>query len=262
MVALMQRVGSLWWKGFYPYFTRRADDDMLFFNWAYEEEPPMGIPLSDEDEKHRYPIQLYHATAAQGELSGKRVLEVGCGHGGGASYLARTFGPASYQGLDRNRTGIRFCRRRHHGVPRLSFTPGDAEALPFAEGSFDVVMNVESSHCYPHFDRFLSEVSRVLAPKGSLLYTDFRKRAECGDWEADLAAAPGLQIASWRDISDDVARGMGLNSRYLSAVSENLSPIPFLRSRMRKGAPAEGSWHQTGLRDGDASYRLYHLVRS
>lgn len=55
----------------------------------------MSLPLDAADERNRYCIQLYHRTAAQADLSGRRVLEVGCGNGGGASYLTRTMRPAS-----------------------------------------------------------------------------------------------------------------------------------------------------------------------
>jgi 2-polyprenyl-3-methyl-5-hydroxy-6-metoxy-1,4-benzoquinol methylase len=93
----------------FPYLTRRrAAADMLFINWGYEEDPPMAIPLEASDEPNRYPIQFYHAVATQVDLSGKRVLEVSCGHGGGASYLMRTLHPASYTGLDLNREGTTY----------------------------------------------------------------------------------------------------------------------------------------------------------
>ncbi len=82
-------------------------DDWLFFNYGYEEDPPMGIPLDEADEPHRYFIQLYHRTATQVDLAGKKVLECSCGHGGGASYLVRTAHPASYPGLDLNPAGHR-----------------------------------------------------------------------------------------------------------------------------------------------------------
>ena len=62
----------------------------------------MALPLAESDEPNRYSIQLYHRVAAQVDLTGKRVLEVSCGHGGGASYVMRTLGPASYTGLDLN----------------------------------------------------------------------------------------------------------------------------------------------------------------
>ena len=53
---------------------------------------------------------------------------------------------------------------------------GDAQNLPFPDESFDAVINVEASHIYPNFERFLGEVARVLRPGGHFLYADFRNR--------------------------------------------------------------------------------------
>ena len=159
---------------FYRYVTRRLGaDDVLFLNYGYEEDPPMALPLAASDEPNRFSIQLYHRTATQVDLNGKRVLEVSCGHGGGASYLMRTLRPASYTGLDLNPAGIDFCRKRHN-LPGLDFVHGDAENLPFPDQSFDAVINVEASHLYPRFPRFLAEVARVLRPGGHFLYADVR----------------------------------------------------------------------------------------
>ncbi len=135
----------------------------------------MALPLAASDEPNRFGIQLYHRVATQADLNGKQVLEVSCGHGGGASYLVRTLHPASYTGLDFNADGIAFCRKRHK-LPGLDFVHGDAESLPFADQSFDAVINVEASHAYPRFPRFLAEVVRVLRPGGHFLYADFRDR--------------------------------------------------------------------------------------
>src|SRR5882762_6007781 len=136
-------------KHFYRIQTRLvAAEDVVFLNIGYEEDPPMALPLAESDEPNRFHIQLYYRTATQVDLSGKRVLEVSCGHGGGASYLVRTLRPASYTGLDLNRAGIDFCQKRHN-LPGLDFVQGDAENLPFPDQSFDAVINIEASHLYP-----------------------------------------------------------------------------------------------------------------
>lgn len=241
----------------YAYIARHADDDVLFMNWAYEEDPPMGIRLELSDEAHRYPIQLYHATATQnGDLAGKQVLEVGCGQGGGASYLTRALKPESYIGLDLNATGIEFCRRRHQ-VPGLDFIQGDAEQLPYPSESFDAVINVESSHFYPHFDRFLSEVSRVLRQGGAFLYTDVRQWFQCDQWEADLKAA-GMRMVSGREINTEVLRGMELNTPQWEAVWDRMVP-GFLKPV--GNAPAKGTQIYRDIESGKQSYRMYCFTK-
>ncbi len=51
---------------------------------------------------------------------------------------------------------------------------GDALNLPFDVSTFDIIINVEASHCYPDQARFFSEVSRILKKDGVFLYADFR----------------------------------------------------------------------------------------
>ena len=84
---------------------------------------------------------------------------------------------------------------------------GNAEKLPFADQSFDAVINVEASHCYPRFPRFLDEVARVLRPGGHFLYADVRRRKEIATWEEQLRDAP-LRLESETVINEQVARGV------------------------------------------------------
>ena len=107
---------------------------------------------------------------------GKTVLEVGSGRGGGAAFVAKYLRPKSMIGIDYADRSVRFCRRAYE-LPNLSFAPGDAEHMPFDDASFDVVLNVESSHCYPDMARFVAEAARVLRPAGRLLFADMRHRS-------------------------------------------------------------------------------------
>ena len=242
-------------KYWYPFLTRRWDaEDVLLLNYGYEEDPPMGVPLAASDERNRYGIQLYHRTATQADLSDKQVLEVSCGHGGGASYVVRTLRPASYTGLDLNADAIAFCRKRH-SLPGLDFVRGDAESLPFADESFDAVINVEASHGYPNFPRFLAEVARVLRPGGHFLYADFRARDGIPEWEAALADAP-MRLLSERVINAEVLRGLDkLAPRYLELVGHHLPT--FLRPFGRLFVGAPGSLMYRELQRGRLSYRMY-----
>jgi cytochrome P450/SAM-dependent methyltransferase len=246
-------------KYWYPFLSRRwGAEDVLLINYGYEEDPPMGLPLDATDEPHRFSVQLYHRVATQAELTGKKVLDVSCGHGGGSSYVVRTLGPASYTGLDINPDGIAFCKKRHN-LPGLDFVHGDAQNLPFDDQTFDAVINVEASHGYPDFPRFLAEVERVLRPGGHFLYTDFRGKDEFAEWDEALANSP-LRMVSERVINPEVLRGLEGNSpRYLDLVGRRL-PV-YMRPFGRLFAGVPGSLMYRELERGGLSYRMYCFTK-
>lgn len=243
------------WRMWYPFLTRRLRGaDLVFLNYAFETDPPAGLPLSAEDEPDRGCIQLYHHVASQVELAGKEVLEVSCGHGGGASWITRAMKPRRYVGLELNPAGIAFCRSRHQ-VQGLKFVQGDAQNLPFGEGEFDAVINVEASHCYPDFGGFLAEVARVLRPGGHFLYTDFRFTDQLAEWDAAIANAP-LDMVQARDISAEVLRGMTANAeRHHELLVQRLPR--FLHSLGRDFAGIPGARVHQALVRGDLVYRSW-----
>jgi ubiquinone/menaquinone biosynthesis C-methylase UbiE len=249
------RIRKAVWQLWYPFLTRRLHgEEVLFLNYAYEENPVMNIPLAPGDEPNRACIQLYHHVATQVELRGKNVLEVSCGHGGGASYLARTFQPKNYTALDLNPAGISFCKERHR-VDGLNFVQADAENLLFTSDTFDAAINVEASHCYPNFPKFLAEVARVLRPGGHFLYADFRFRDQLAGWEKAIAAAP-LKMVRAQNINAEVLRGMNRNSaRSQDLVVRHLPK--FLHALGRDFAGTKGSRIHQALDSGELSYRSY-----
>jgi ubiquinone/menaquinone biosynthesis C-methylase UbiE len=247
------------WRAWYPFLTRRLRGEGVFFlNYAFEEDPPMGITLSPAEEPNRACVQLYHHVASQTSLDGKDVLEVSCGHGGGAAYVARNFRPRSYTALDLNPAAIQFCRE-HHRVDGLAFQPGDAEHLPFPANTFDAVINVEASHCYPNFPGFLAEVARVLRPGAHFLYADFRFSENSAEWEQALAACP-LKTERTRTINAEVLRGMDRNSaRSLELIARHLPK--FLHGLGRDFAGVRGSRIYNALVNGKLTYRSYCLAK-
>jgi ubiquinone/menaquinone biosynthesis C-methylase UbiE len=243
------------WKLWYPFLTRRLQgEEVIFLNYAFETDPPLGLALASEDEPNRACIQLYHHVGTQVDFRGKEVLEVSCGHGGGASYLTRTQKPERYTGLDLNASGVAFCTRRHR-VENLEFVQGDAESLPFPDASFDAVINVEASHCYPDFPKFLAEVERVLKPGGYFLYADFRFSDGMEKWETELHNAP-FKLEQMRDISPEVLRGMERNSARSMELLEKKLP-GFLQELGRDFAGVKGSRIYNELLSGGLSYRSF-----
>lgn len=58
------------------------------------------------------------------------------------------------------------------GLTNVTFAEADAEALPFADASFDVVTCRIAAHHFPQVDRFSREAARVLRPGGRLVVVD------------------------------------------------------------------------------------------
>ena len=128
-------------------------------------------------------LQLYArlasaAAAARGSdmLAGLDILEIGSGRGGGAIHVAQRFRPQRIVALDLSATATALARHLHGRTQSVEFVHGDAENLVFDSETFDVVLNVESAHCYGSLSRFLSEVQRVLRPGGCVAFADFVSR--------------------------------------------------------------------------------------
>ncbi|MEW6716535.1 MAG: class I SAM-dependent methyltransferase [Chloroflexota bacterium] len=105
---------------------------------------------------------LLHLT---GDLTGLRGLEVGCGTGQFGRAFARQ--GAWMVGLDRSRSMLDVAARTSADHLRLCLA--DAERLPFASQTFDVVLAVTVLEFIPKLLSALAEMWRVLRPGGQML---------------------------------------------------------------------------------------------
>lgn len=188
-----------------------SKDEILFLNHGYAspEGRPGTLDLESDMEQHRYPVQLYDLLARQADWRGKDALEVSSGLGGGMMYIARQFQPNSFTGLDISRDSVSACRRRCRD-PMFRFVTGDAEAIPFDDASFDVIINVESSLNYRNVDAFLGEVARLLRPGGTFLFGDYRRSSKMPRLRKSLARLP-LAVKVLSDITPGIVRGLEIN---------------------------------------------------
>jgi SAM-dependent methyltransferase len=117
----------------------------------------------DERVRPDAPEHLAALAAAVTRLEGPpaRVLDLGTGTGAGALWLGREFPEARVTGLDISEAMIERARAKLSAElsGRVDFVVGDAERLPFADGSFDLVAQIS-------VPVFFDEVARVLAPGG------------------------------------------------------------------------------------------------
>jgi SAM-dependent methyltransferase len=121
--------------------------------------------------------ELFDVLVAEGDLRGRRVLDVGCGTGRVTTALAE-LGSRSW-GVDRSPEMVEEARRRTGSSAR--FKVADAERLPFKNGWFEralmrlVVHHVERPAAF-------AELHRVLAPGGRLVIATFDPAHFGGFW--------------------------------------------------------------------------------
>lgn len=105
------------------------------------------------------------------DLAGKSVLEIGCGRGGFAIWLAQRYPTARITAVDFSDKAIEIAKARSAGKAGISFQVEDAENLRLPDGSFDQVISCECMEHVPHPAKMAREIWRVLKPGGRFILT-------------------------------------------------------------------------------------------
>jgi arsenite methyltransferase len=98
---------------------------------------------------------------------GDHVLDVGAGPGHQVAEIAPTVAPGGrVKGVDFAESAITIAKQRWTGLDNVEFVSGDAYKLPFENAIFDVVMSSQVFEYLGDVAAALSEISRVLKPRG------------------------------------------------------------------------------------------------
>jgi sarcosine/dimethylglycine N-methyltransferase len=137
------------------------------------------VDLKEFDQDHYGGYEATDTLAKAGDFRPEhRVLDVCCGLGGPARWIAHQIG-CSVTGLDLTQSRIDSARRlaTRVGLDHLvNFVQGDATAMPLPDAQFDRVYGQEAWVHIPDKDALLSECRRVLRPGGILAFTDIVSR--------------------------------------------------------------------------------------
>jgi len=247
---------SVFFRFWYWYVsTVDKNSQVIFMNFGYEYDDKK-IELEQRDELNRYSAQIYHYVASSVEIQNKDIVEVGCGRGGGLSFVKRYFKPKTHAGLDLEKQAINFCKR-HYKEEGGHFYQGTAQKLPFADESFDVLLNVESSHRYPQMPIFLSEVKRVLRKDGYCLLIDFRYSQNIEQLEKELEES-GLELISKTDVTPNVVNALKLATPARLKLINEIAP-KFLHDLSKNFAAVEGSESFRKFAEREYIYKFYLL---
>ena len=147
-----------------------------------------GKVFHDPEEARKYAV----SSAKRGQRLGKlfvellvqigfkrgRILDTRTGSGEFPLKLASAFPEAEVVGLDLSEPLLELARSsaKEAGLSgRLSFEKGDAEAMPFDDNSFDVVVSLNTLHLADDPVAMLDEIERVLSSTGILLLSDIKR---------------------------------------------------------------------------------------
>ncbi|MBI1832833.1 MAG: methyltransferase domain-containing protein [Planctomycetes bacterium] len=171
-----------------------------------------------------------------------KILDVGCGTGVFAARIREALPQATVWGMDLvagmlSKGAERWRHHRDHVQP----VQGDSERLPFATGAFDVVTCANSFHHYPHQDRAVGEMHRVLQPGGRLMLIDGYRDALWGWFIYDVCVAGVegavhhasrarfrslLQEAGFRQVDQRIHRGPAPFLFNEAVASPSIVPAP------------------------------------
>lgn len=151
--------------------------------------------------RHFYPFDQLHGRellatkdhAALLEASpSDRILDIGCGIGGPARYIASTFG-CRVDGIDLTPAFVTAARQLTElsGLQhRVTFVEGNADALPFETGGFDGGISLYVGMNLPDREAVLREATRVIKPGGRLVWSEAVLKSGLPHFPLPWAAVP------------------------------------------------------------------------
>ncbi|HTQ33973.1 MAG TPA: class I SAM-dependent methyltransferase [Stellaceae bacterium] len=117
-----------------------------------------------------------------------RLVDIACGTGAFLAEVKQNYPRLSVTGVDLSLPYLALAKRRLSAWSRAALIEGNAESLPFADASVDIVTSIYLFHELPRRARkaVAGEIRRVLKPGGRFIYVDSLQTGDESDYDAML----------------------------------------------------------------------------
>ncbi|WP_339222191.1 class I SAM-dependent methyltransferase [Paenibacillus sp. FSL H8-0332] len=233
-----------------------------FLNYGYV---PQGneqhAVIEPDDVWNRNSVKLLLETVGRTAIRERQVIDIGCGRGGNIAALYKYFKPLSIVGLDICPANIAYCSAKSRGGEAF-YLVGDAENIPFADESFDIVLNMESAQAYPNRSRFYEEVYRIMRVGGVFLYTELMLEDQVAK-NVRLLEEAGLSVIRNQDVTSNVLLSCDENAKQRTGpqgIANNAN------ASMNNGDISDfialpGSKKYEEMKAGTQQYRMMNLIK-
>ena len=202
--------------------------DRLGARWYEAEDNPVALLRAESRLLNPWVTREIVAALGEGTI---RVLDVGCG----AGFLSNHLASAGHRvrGIDAA-PGALDVARAHDASRSVIYDQGDARALPYAGGAFDVACAMDLLEHVDEPSRVIAEIGRVLAPSGLFFFHTFNR-----NFLAWLVAIKGVEWFVRNTPGDLHALRLFLKPKEVEAMcrEQGLAPTKLLGSRPQVGAP-------------------------
>ena len=189
------------WNKFYGKYVYEITGSINDPNWTTMN---YGYSPSNINKNEKYSLMLYKKFVSPYIFHSSKVLEISSGRGGGLNYLAKQYPNSTFLGIDFSKTNIE-SSKKNILTKNINYIEGNALELNLKE-KYDVIINIEASHCYNNYTKFYKNINNILNKNGTFIYLDFIKNDEHKLLEKDINKY--FNIVKYNDITNNVVQSL------------------------------------------------------